>query len=72
MTDEVFTSDSQEVLGSPGRKLRGHSTEEDIPESCTEFSEEEIEMPSVRSLMSKFNASLSDDAESSLKRVSIA
>ena len=66
--DDVFTSDSQEVLVTPSKRLRGQSTEEDIPASRSEFSEEEVEMSSVRSLMSKFNASLGDE-ESSLKRV---
>ena len=65
---DVFTSDSQEALVTPSKRLRGQSTEEDIPASRSEFSEEEVEMPSVRSLMSKFNASLGDE-ESSLKRV---
>ena len=66
--DDVFTSDSQEALVTPSNRLRGQSTEEDVPASRSEFSEEEVEMPSVRSLMSKFNASLGDE-ESSLKRV---
>ena len=66
--DDVFTSDSQEALVTPSKRLRGQSTEEDVPASRSEFSEEEAEMPSVRSLMSKFNASLGDE-ESSLKRV---
>ena len=66
--DDVFTSDSQEALVTPSKRLRGQSAEEDIPASRSEFSEEEVEMPSVRSLMSKFNASLGDE-ESSLKRV---
>ena len=71
-TDDVFTSDSQEALVTPSKKrLRGQSIEEDIPACRSEFSEEEVEMPSVRSLMSKFNSSLGDD-ESSLKRVCAA
>ena len=71
-TDDVFTSDSQEALVTPSKKrLRGQSTEEDIPACRSEFSEEEVEMSSVRSLMSKFNSSLGDD-ESSLKRVGAA
>lgn len=69
--DDVFSSDSQEAQSSSGKRLRGHSTEDDIPASRAEFSEEEVEMPSVRSLMSKFNSSLADDTDSSLKRVSI-
>ncbi len=63
-------SSSQSSVEEPrARLLRGHSTEDDIPASRTEF-EEELEMPSVRSLMSRFSANLSDD-ESSLKRVSV-
>ena len=67
-SSSLYLSSSQEALVTPSKRLRGQSTEEDIPASRSEFSEEEVEMPSVRSLMSKFNASLGEE-ESSLKRV---
>ncbi len=56
------------VTTSTKVELKGQTSEEEIPESRTEV-DNEFALPSVKNLRSKFNADLSSEGGSSVKRV---